>query len=494
MLNISSDIFSMIGSNEIDSFNKTLNEMLAVWNEPISSSGANNNSNAVSQQFNQSSSQQQLDNNINAILQQNSSSNGSFLNLPIPTSQNSLKLTNKSLPNNNNNNNNNNSNNNNNNKVNVDNNQNNNNSQQQQQPQQNDTNNSLQHQMINNHNNNPHTINTSDRSFLSSSQQQLDTFLFENSLFQTNSSSNNSSSSSISNDYFEQHKQKHQEDIVKTINEITIEQKSYQPIEIIPIKSIISPSSPTNTSSNRIPYEYPKSFNVDFSSTLGSFVLDQSKLEELRYSAASMMDPRLSMPYGNTDAGFFQQKNSSTNNKQVTSLIDTVMTDAINAVHGQQYSNKKDNTAGPVRTSPYNYENDQENSSAGPFALTRDELGSMSTTEMNEYIKTASGIKELTPVEKKELKRQKRLIKNRESAHLSRQRKRERLTDLEHRVEELSTASTTLTKTLTSLENENLVLKAEVKQLVEVIQDSPVLAALFCKVSDSKIEDMVGVY
>jgi len=435
-MNASTDFLNVIGINEIDSFNKTLNEMLSVWNTPMDSNVNNNQNNSNT---NNNNTHQQLDNNISSILQSVGSGNNSFLNLPIP----SLRNSNKGI---------------------------------------------LSQFRLNSSSNS--FINTNGYKDLSTSSSNIGVNMAGSSivnniqsqqldLFSSSSSSNNNNNSNNG-----QQPTNKQEDLIKTINEITIEQKSYQPVEIIPIKNILN--SPTNSSSsnNNSPIlnnqnnstNSNNNSNTEFGVLNNNFILDQSKIQDLRFST-SVLDPILSLPYSYNNQMHevqLQPQIKKEDNNNTTNL-------------------NNNNFSGPIRTSPFNtFESPIQQSNPIPttqqqtsaFVLNNEELMTFTTSEMNEYAKKVNAIKDLTPFEKKELKRQKRLVKNRESAHLSRQRKRERLTDLEHRVEELTTNSVVISKNLVNLESENLVLKAEVEQLVEVIQDSPILAALFYKIAE----------
>ncbi|KAF2074733.1 hypothetical protein CYY_003965 [Polysphondylium violaceum] len=433
-MNASTDFLNVIGINEIDSFNKTLNEMLSVWgNTPMESNvNSNNHHNSTHHIHNNSNNQhnnnhnnntqQQLDSNISSILQSVGSSNGSFLNLPIP----SLRNSNKGI---------------------------------------------LSQFRLNSSSNS--FINTSGLKDLSTSSSNIN---------MASSSIVNTIQSQQINDLFNNQNQSQnphkQEDLIKTINEITIEQKSYQPIEIIPIKNILN--SPTNSSSNNSPIlnnnnnnsnnNNSNNNNIEFGVLNNNFILDQNKIQDLRFST-SVLDPILNLPY------------NYNNNPEIQLPQQSIKKEDNSNIHNNNF------TTGPIRSSPFNtFESIQQQNpmpqQSSAFVLNNEELMSYTTSEMNDYAKKVNSIKDLTPFEKKELKRQKRLVKNRESAHLSRQRKRERLTDLEHRVEELTTNSVTISKNLVNLESENLVLKAEVEQLFEVIQDSPILTALFCKIAE----------
>lgn len=70
-------------------------------------------------------------------------------------------------------------------------------------------------------------------------------------------------------------------------------------------------------------------------------------------------------------------------------------------------------------------------------ALPRDTLLNITSQSMERYVETLQTTRQLTNDDQKELKRQKRLIKNRESAQLSRERKRAYIDQLEARIAQL---------------------------------------------------------
>lgn len=76
-----------------------------------------------------------------------------------------------------------------------------------------------------------------------------------------------------------------------------------------------------------------------------------------------------------------------------------------------------------------------------------------------------------------------RLIKNRESAQQSRKRKKDKVGDLEGQVSQLEAVNEERKAKLEEIQAENVILKAEVSQLVNVIKDSPALSSLLMNVT-----------
>ncbi|GAM27484.1 hypothetical protein SAMD00019534_106600 [Acytostelium subglobosum LB1] len=391
----------MIGTNEIESFNKTLNEMLVVWNNGDNTSPSSGSSSTSSSH---TLTQSQLDMNINSIISGGSATtnnSNAFLSMPLQMPQ----LSNSNS------------------KVNQ-------------------------------------------RDFLTSSQQ-LDSFLFENNNQGLFSQSTDSNGKLSAND-----------EVTKVIREISRDNKEFQPIEIIPIKSLNKATDQTNVATGG-EYTYEpspvKPFG-DFSQiNLSPFAIDPSKLEELR-SNTSVLDPLFSLPYNTSNPSYIPTISTP------TALINSIAgggSGGVNTINNISYSGnnaivKPTNTSG---SSIINLTKQETNN--GPIRHVPLEQYKDKDASLPKSMETDKSGANQGPHDKKDVKRQKRLMKNRESAHLSRQRKRERLTELEHRVEELTHNSSSLTKALSGLESENLVLKAEVDQLVDVIKDSPVLSALF---------------
>jgi hypothetical protein len=117
------------------------------------------------------------------------------------------------------------------------------------------------------------------------------------------------------------------------------------------------------------------------------------------------------------------------------------------------------------------------------ISISRDELLKFTSDDLEAYVKTLSASRALTTAEQKEIKRQRRLIKNRESAQQSRKRKKDKVGDLEGQVGQLESVNEEHKARLEEVQAENVILKAEVSQLVNVIKDSPALSSLLLNVT-----------
>jgi regulator of replication initiation timing len=105
-----------------------------------------------------------------------------------------------------------------------------------------------------------------------------------------------------------------------------------------------------------------------------------------------------------------------------------------------------------------------------PFALSRDDLLKLSSKSLETYAQNLAATRPLTEEEERQLKRQRRLIKNRESAQLSRQRKRMFIEELESQVSGLQADNRDLVKQVASLTSENQALKDELRNLQALIK------------------------
>lgn len=102
--------------------------------------------------------------------------------------------------------------------------------------------------------------------------------------------------------------------------------------------------------------------------------------------------------------------------------------------------------------------------------FTRDELLVMTSEDFEGRISRLSALRPLTASEKNTIKRQRRLIKNRESAQASRQRKKDYVDDLESKVESLVSSNARLKEDFASLTSENAQLNNEVEFLNQLVR------------------------
>jgi hypothetical protein len=137
-----------------------------------------------------------------------------------------------------------------------------------------------------------------------------------------------------------------------------------------------------------------------------------------------------------------------------------------------------DSTTHSVKSTPKNASKIQTNPN-NLLKFSREDLSGLTSQEFEEYVRQLMAQRELTPAEIKELKRQRRLIKNRESAQASRQRKKNYVGTLEAQVASLANENANLKERITSLATENARLKEEVSFLNDLIKKTPGLSTLF---------------
>jgi len=101
--------------------------------------------------------------------------------------------------------------------------------------------------------------------------------------------------------------------------------------------------------------------------------------------------------------------------------------------------------------------------------FSREELLQISSDDFEEHVRQLSALKPLSSSERNMIKRQRRLIKNRESAQASRQRKKDYVGDLEKKVGDLISSNAKLKEEYSSLTAENRQLKNEVEFLSDLV-------------------------
>jgi len=102
--------------------------------------------------------------------------------------------------------------------------------------------------------------------------------------------------------------------------------------------------------------------------------------------------------------------------------------------------------------------------------IPRDQLLSMTSKEIEEYASKLKGQRILTIAEEKELKRQRRLIKNREYASQSRNRKKAFVDDLQKKFEGVQEENDALKNQVRALSEENQVLKRKIGAIADSIK------------------------
>ena len=96
-----------------------------------------------------------------------------------------------------------------------------------------------------------------------------------------------------------------------------------------------------------------------------------------------------------------------------------------------------------------------ENPDISRVVLSREQLLHITSLELEDFAKRLSIVKELSHAEEKELKRQRRLVKNRESAQASRERKKQTLEELEAQMRLLNQENNLLQSKVNELQSEN---------------------------------------
>jgi chromosome segregation ATPase len=109
--------------------------------------------------------------------------------------------------------------------------------------------------------------------------------------------------------------------------------------------------------------------------------------------------------------------------------------------------------------------------------LSRDELLNMTSDALEEHAKRLASQRTLTPEEQKRFKRQRRLIKNRESAQLSRMRKKAYVDELERQIADLKEEKDEIRRRADNAERQLAQARAETAQLRALLAQNPALAA-----------------
>jgi hypothetical protein len=111
-----------------------------------------------------------------------------------------------------------------------------------------------------------------------------------------------------------------------------------------------------------------------------------------------------------------------------------------------------------------------ESTDISAVTLTRDQTLCFSSEDFDMFVEEITRVRPLTYAEEKELKRQKRLIKNRESAQASRQRKKSYIDELEAEIKKLKQENTLLSSQVHGLSSENKGLREELQKIQTLLK------------------------
>merc|ERR1712137_404772 len=118
--------------------------------------------------------------------------------------------------------------------------------------------------------------------------------------------------------------------------------------------------------------------------------------------------------------------------------------------------------------------------------LPRETLLVTSRPEFDSFVASVSKGRQLTEEEKKEVSRQRQLIKNRKTAAISRQRKKERQERLEAQYKELTESQHRLKERLAGLETQNQQMRQEISFFENLVRSNPVASSVWEKLKWAK--------
>lgn len=120
--------------------------------------------------------------------------------------------------------------------------------------------------------------------------------------------------------------------------------------------------------------------------------------------------------------------------------------------------------------------------------LSYDELLTFTGAQIDQYIKTIRLQRQLAPEKERELKKMRRLIKNREYAQSSRSRKREVVDILKKQVDELTAENEEYQKKINQLDTENKELKLQMARIGLAMKKDPEIEIRISKALDNEPE------
>ncbi|EFA78656.1 putative basic-leucine zipper transcription factor [Heterostelium album PN500] len=125
---------------------------------------------------------------------------------------------------------------------------------------------------------------------------------------------------------------------------------------------------------------------------------------------------------------------------------------------------------------------DEDIDTSGFTVLSKDQVLKLSSKEIEEYVSKLKQHHVLTPSDEKELKKQRRLIKNREYASQSRSRRKVYVESIESKLQKTNNECSNIKQQLTEIKEENRELKKQLFSLTQTLKANPSLAEAFGKI------------
>jgi regulator of replication initiation timing len=205
----------------------------------------------------------------------------------------------------------------------------------------------------------------------------------------------------------------------------------------------------------------PDDFQSTSDSSLAEFTDTSSPFWQGEYQESHMipmMEEEQSPPISDPEYVSFDPldefQNGSMNFPQVQDECDQEITDS---KRGRK-RRRKDDDLDELKDEPV----PMNESNISRVQLSRDDLLKVSSKQFEDFITQITANLTLTAAEQKEIKRQRRLVRNRESAQASRLRKKENMDVLQQKISQLQNENSQLNKKVAQLEVENNKLRGEV--------------------------------
>eukprot|EP00276_Gloeochaete_wittrockiana_P015547 CAMPEP_0184336190 /NCGR_PEP_ID=MMETSP1089-20130417/4577_1 /TAXON_ID=38269 ORGANISM="Gloeochaete wittrockiana, Strain SAG46.84" /NCGR_SAMPLE_ID=MMETSP1089 /ASSEMBLY_ACC=CAM_ASM_000445 /LENGTH=539 /DNA_ID=CAMNT_0026661147 /DNA_START=82 /DNA_END=1701 /DNA_ORIENTATION=- len=204
------------------------------------------------------------------------------------------------------------------------------------------------------------------------------------------------------------------------------------------------------------------SFNVEVEPTSPPQFVPQNEAFMLpSYSSSSSNSPSQSSMHSSSDSfdsdlASYSERSDSNESLSRTSSNPQVDFKEDEDFVGEKTRKRKRPSDSAAASAPSSKKAKRSNASAdvSEVTLSRERLLVMSSEDLEEFVKEIESRRPLSAAENREIKRQRRLIKNRESAQASRNRKKEQVGEMEGKVDELRRENSALKETMNSMAQE----------------------------------------